>query len=112
MLLDSVEGDHEFAGDSLIRPPRRQHPQDLEFAAGQRIDDAGRGEGVPAWIKRAMSGVKGTPEPGQVAERDARGRLARALGGDDPAEKRGHRRSLVGKDPHIALRAGEHERLG
>ena len=39
MFLDGVEGDHELAGDGLIRPARRQHFQDLELAAGQTITD-------------------------------------------------------------------------
>ena len=43
MFLDGVEGDHELAGDGLIRPARRQHFQDLELAAG---GERGRGLGV------------------------------------------------------------------
>ena len=50
--------------------------------------------------------------PGQVAQRDAGGGLAGALGRDEPPEQRGHRRALVGEDPHIALRAGEQDGLG
>jgi len=38
--------------------------------------------------------------------------VAGALGRDELAEQHGHRRALVGEDPHVALRAGEHERLG
>ena len=29
VLLDGVEGDHEFPGDGLVRPARRQQPQHL-----------------------------------------------------------------------------------
>ena len=57
-------------------------------------------------------GAEGPLEPGQVAERDVGGCPAGALGRNEPAEQRGHRRALVGEDPDIALRAGELERLG
>ena len=50
---------------------------------------------------------EGPLEPGQVTERDADGCLAGALDRDEPAEQGGHRRALVGEDPHVALRAGE-----
>ena len=68
MFLDGVEGDHELGGDGLIRPARHQHFQDLELAAGQRVDDAGR-----AGIARWPPGAEGPLEPGQVAERDLGG---------------------------------------
>ena len=38
-------------------------------------------------IRRGRSGSGGTLEPGQVAERDARGRLAGSLARDKPAEQ-------------------------
>ena len=66
------------------------------------------GTGSRGW----SPGVEGPLEPGQVAERDLGGRPAGALGRDEPAEQRGHRRALVGEDPDVALRAGEHERPG
>ena len=56
--------------------------------------------------------IKGALEPGQAAERDLRGRSAGPLGCDQPGQQRGHRRSLVGEDPDIALRAGQGEHVG
>ena len=38
--------------------------------------------------------------------------LAGPLGRDQSAQQRGHRRPLVGEDPHVALRAGQGERPG
>ena len=107
VLLDGVQGDHQFAGDGLVRPARRHHFQHLELAAGQWLNDAGG-----ARIRRGRSGGEGPLEPGQVAEGDAGGRPAGALGRDEPAEQRGHRRALVGEDPYVALRAGQQERPG
>ena len=40
MLLDGVEGNHELAGDGLIRPACRKHRQYLEFSVGQLLDQA------------------------------------------------------------------------
>jgi hypothetical protein len=102
MFLDGVEGDHEFACDGLVRPARRQHLQHLELAAGQRVDDAGR-DGIRPW----PPGAEGPLEASQVAQRDAGGCPAGAMGRDQAAEQRGHRRALVGEDPHIALRTGQ-----
>ena len=62
--------------------------------------------------RAGVPGVEGPLEPGQVAERDLGGCLAGALGRDQPAEQRGHRRPLVGEDPDVTLRAGERERPG
>ena len=58
-----------------------------------------------------MLRVKRALEPGQAAERDPGGGMAGPLGGDQPAQQRGHRRALVGEDPDIALGAGQRERL-
>jgi len=57
-------------------------------------------------------GAEGPLEPGQVAEGEPGGCPAGALGRDEPAEQRVHRRALVGEDPPVALRAGEQERPG
>ena len=84
VLLDGVEGDHEVAGDSLIRPAHREHLKDFELAAGQRVDDDGRNGITPE-----PPGVEGPLEAGQVAERD-----------------------LGGEDPDVALRAAERKRPG
>ena len=108
MLLDGIEGDDELAGDGLVRLSGRQHLEHLELAAGQRVDQARyRGGG-----RRGGFGAERAPQPGQVTERDARGRLPGPLGCDQPSQQRGHRRPLVGEDPDIALRAGQRERFG
>src|SRR5262249_6726337 len=69
VLLDGVEGDDELAGDGLVRLSGRQHLEHLELAAGQRVDQAGYRGGV----RRGWFGPERAPQPGQVAERDARG---------------------------------------
>jgi hypothetical protein len=51
-------------------------------------------------------------ELGQVAERDPGRGLAGSLGGDQPGQQRSHRRSFVGEDPDVALRAGQRQRPG
>ncbi len=51
-------------------------------------------------------------DPGQAAERDLGGGLPGPLGGDQPAEQRGHRGAFVGEDPDVALGTGQHERPG
>jgi hypothetical protein len=66
VLLDRVQGDYKLASDGLIRPPGREHSQDLDLAAGQRVDDAGE-----AGIRRGLPRVEGPLQPGQLAERDA-----------------------------------------
>ena len=111
MLFNGVKGDHQFSGDGLVRAACGQHPEHFQLAAGQRIDDPGPG-GALAGIRRGRPGAEGTPQLSQVAERDAGGHVAGALGRDKPAEQRGHRRPLVGEDPDIALWAGEYERAG
>jgi hypothetical protein len=46
VFLHGVQGYDELAGDGLVRPARRQHPQHLQLAAGQRLDDARDGRGL------------------------------------------------------------------
>src|SRR5258705_116543 len=56
---------------------------------------------------------EGPQHPGQAADRDAAGgALACLLGRDQPGQQRGHRRALIGEEPHITLRASQHQRLG
>ncbi len=60
-----------------------------------------------------MVGVKATLEADQVAQRDpGRGGMASLLRSGQPGQQRGHRRPLVGDDPHITLGAGEREHPG
>ncbi len=93
--------------------PCRQHPQHLKLTAGQLLDQARhrRGGRAGPGARPSVPDVKGALEPGQAAERDPRA-VAGPLGRDQPAQQRGHRRSLVGEDPDIALRAGQRERIG
>jgi hypothetical protein len=59
-----------------------------------------------------LPGVEGALEPGQPAERYLRHRPIGPLGCDQPGQQRGHRRSLIGEDPDITLRAGQREHGG
>ena len=111
VLLDGVEGDHELARDGLVRPAGRQHLQYLKLTAGQRVDQAlHRRDAAPPGARGDVLRAERPLEPGQAAERDRRGRPAGPLGRDQPGQQRGHRRSLVGEDPDMALRAGQGER--
>ena len=68
--------------------------------------------GVSPGIRRGVPWVKCALEPRQAAERDSGSGLGGLLGPDQPCQQSGHRRALVGEDPDVALRAGQHQRLG
>jgi hypothetical protein len=52
-------------------------------------------------------------EPSQVIRVDVAGCAPLVLRGDgEPGQQRAHRSALVGKDPDVALRAGQRDRLG
>jgi hypothetical protein len=85
VLLDGVEGDHELAGDSLVRPACGQHLQHLQLAAGQLLNEARHcSAAAPPGVRNDVLRVKRALQPGQAAERDLRGRLAGPLGCDQP----------------------------
>ena len=55
----------------------------------------------------------GAQEPSQVMGVDVAGWGSLVLpGGGEPGQQRAHRSALVGKDPDVALRAGQRDRLG
>ena len=112
MLLDGVEGDHELPGNGLVRPPAASIVS--TSSSGWSADRPGpappRGPGRTGDRPRGPD-VKGELEPLHAAARDPGG-LAVPHGPDQPGQQRGHRRSLVGEDPDIALRAGQREHVG
>ena len=102
MLLDGVEGDHELASDRLIRRPATS----ISRTSSSRVVSGSMRPGRPGSFAGCPGGrPAGAGPDNRAGPRRLPGRCRTAI--TRPSSD-GHRRALIGEDPHVALRAGEH----